>query len=186
MRVYLPATWAQLASWAAAGELPAGPAFAVTPALRESYASGDTDELEWVALSWAARASLRLISAQDGAQARRVVLAADAADPSVRPAVAGYDPQGRAGELTSSPASVELTAPVPWARLAAVLVDDESAQPVVSAAVRACRGADSGDADAASLVEDAEGEPLAWYAAQEVPALLAASGTDRVEAPWTG
>ena len=37
-------------------------AFAVTPALRERYASGDLEELEYVAMTHAARASLRLLS----------------------------------------------------------------------------------------------------------------------------
>ena len=48
MRVYLPSTLPALADVLAKGE--AGPApvraFAVTPSLREAYASGDDEELE--------------------------------------------------------------------------------------------------------------------------------------------
>ncbi|MEV1204656.1 DUF6912 family protein, partial [Microbispora rosea] len=73
MRVYLPSTIPALARVVAAGEL--GPApltgFAVTPALIEWYASGDTEELEYVALTEAARGSLRMLAADraDGVQA---------------------------------------------------------------------------------------------------------------------
>src|ERR1700724_111255 len=82
MRVYLAATMPALAAMLAAGEI--GPAplagYAVTPALREWYASGDLDELEYAAVTVAARASLRLLAAADGAPPRRVTLAADVPD----------------------------------------------------------------------------------------------------------
>ena len=64
MRVYLPATLPALAGLLRTGEIgpaPGAPAFAVTPALREWYASGDLEELEYVAMTHAARASLRLL-----------------------------------------------------------------------------------------------------------------------------
>src|SRR6266568_3681856 len=54
--------------------------YAVTPALRESYASGDLQELEYVAITHAARASLRLLAADPDAPRRRVVLAGDVDD----------------------------------------------------------------------------------------------------------
>ena len=64
MRVYLPSTLPALTAALKAGEI--GPApiagFAVTPALREGYASGDLEELEYVALLEAARAALRLLA----------------------------------------------------------------------------------------------------------------------------
>ena len=67
MRVYLAATMPALRAALEAGEI--GPAplagFAVTPALRESYASGDEEELEYAAMAVAARASLRLLAAAD-------------------------------------------------------------------------------------------------------------------------
>ncbi len=63
MRVYLPITLAALGSALVAGQL--GPApltgFAVTPALREWYSTGELEELEYVAMMQAARASLRML-----------------------------------------------------------------------------------------------------------------------------
>src|SRR4051794_11071275 len=90
MRVYLPCTLPALARVVAAGEL--GPApltgYAVTPALVEWYVSGDTEELEYVALTEAARASLRMLAADraDGVEvaARRVVVAAEVPDEIVK------------------------------------------------------------------------------------------------------
>ena len=61
-----------------AGQVGPGPlpGFAVTPALREAYASGDAEELEYAALTEAARASLRLIAADpELEQADNVLLA---------------------------------------------------------------------------------------------------------------
>src|SRR5215213_11955423 len=63
-----------------------GTAFAVTPALRESYAEGDDDELADVALRDAALASLRLLGDDEsGLPPRRAVLVADAENVTVRP-----------------------------------------------------------------------------------------------------
>ncbi|TDC67572.1 hypothetical protein E1200_14620, partial [Actinomadura sp. GC306] len=77
MRVYLPSTLPLLAGVHAAKEIAPAPltAHAVTPALREWYAGGDLEELEYAAMSAAARASLRLLSADPSAPPRRVVLA---------------------------------------------------------------------------------------------------------------
>ena len=65
MRVYLPTTMPGLADILAKDEVGPSPlrAFAVTPALREAYASGDDEELEYVAMLAAATASLRLLHA---------------------------------------------------------------------------------------------------------------------------
>ena len=85
MRVYLASTLPALAAALQAGQI--GPAplagFAVTPALREWYASGDLDELEYAALAVASRASLRLLAADAAAPPRRVTLAADVPDEQV-------------------------------------------------------------------------------------------------------
>ena len=61
MRVFLPSTLPALAQALRVGQVGPGPVpgFAVTPSLREAYASGDEEELEYVALTEAARASLR-------------------------------------------------------------------------------------------------------------------------------
>ena len=55
MRVFLPSTLPALTRALQAGHVEPGPGFAVTPALREAYASGDTEELEYAALTEAAR-----------------------------------------------------------------------------------------------------------------------------------
>ena len=66
MRIYVPATVAGLRRLLDTEALQplSGTAFALTPRLRESYASGDDEELEYVAMSEAARASLRLLAAE--------------------------------------------------------------------------------------------------------------------------
>src|SRR5580693_391225 len=100
MRVFLPSTLPALAEALRAGQVgssagsSADPAtgadpgqqfgYAVTPALREAYASGDDEELEYAALTEAARASLRLLASDPAAPSRRVVLAADLAADQVR------------------------------------------------------------------------------------------------------
>ncbi|MFD0821913.1 DUF6912 family protein, partial [Micromonospora zhanjiangensis] len=59
------------------GALPAAGAHAVTPALREWYAEGDEEELEYVAFTRAAQDALRLLRDDAGAPRRRVVVSAD-------------------------------------------------------------------------------------------------------------
>ncbi len=159
MRVYLASTMPALAAALRAGQL--GPAplagFAVTPALREWYASGDLEELEYAAMAVAARASLRLLAADDGAPARRVTLAADVPDDQV----------SGCGSL-EEPAAVAISAAVPMSRVASAHVDDPQAAADVRAAAAAIPAADRGDEDAKFTVDSAEGHELAWYAAQEL------------------
>ncbi len=73
LRVYLPATLQALRSLREHGEFgQTGPdgrpveAHAVTPALREWYAEGDEEELEYVAFTRAAQAALRLLRHDPG------------------------------------------------------------------------------------------------------------------------
>ncbi|WP_248963561.1 DUF6912 family protein [Sphaerisporangium perillae] len=168
MRVYLPCTLPALARVVAAGEV--GPApltgYAVTPALVEWYVSGDTEELEYVALTDAARASLRMLAADraDGVDvpARRVVIAAEVPDDVV--AMAGADIEERS--RVRIPVSVRMT------QIASVHIDDPQAVPDVEAAVTAAFAADAGDADARFDVDGAEAHELLWYATQEIPDLL--------------
>ena len=82
MRVYLPTTLTALACLLRAGVIGPAPVrgYAVTPALREWYASGDLEELEYVAMAQAARESLRLLADDPQAPRRRVVLAEVALD----------------------------------------------------------------------------------------------------------
>jgi hypothetical protein len=159
MRVFLPSTLPALAQVLQAGQAGPGPlpGFAVTPALREAYASGDTEELEYAALTEAARASLRMLAGDPAAPSRRVVLAADIPAEHVRP-----DP--RDGE----PARVLINQPVPVERLASAHVDAPDASLDVKSAVRALDAADAGDEDARFTVDGAEGHELAWYATQEL------------------
>ena len=168
MRVYLPATLPRLARLWSAGEV--GPApltgYAVTPALIEWYASGDTEELEYAALTEAARASLRLIAADRAAgaeaPARRVVLAAEVPERTVD---GGADLADRA--------RVRLSAAVPLAKVASVQVDGPEAEPDVTAALAALPAAAAGDDDAQFVVDGVEDHELLWYATQEIPDLLA-------------
>src|SRR4051795_3791113 len=79
VRVYVPATVPMLATLRDAGHLGDGPmlAHAVTPALREWYAEGDEEELEYVAFTRAAQGALQLLRHDPSAPRRRVVVSAD-------------------------------------------------------------------------------------------------------------
>ena len=159
MRVFLPSTLPAVAQALLAGQVGPGPlpGFAVTPALRESYASGDTEELEYAALTEAARASLRLLADNPAAPPRRVVLAAEIPAEQVKP-----DP--RDGE----PARVVIKQDVQLKDLAAAHVDASAADADVRSAVQALPAADAGDEDARFTVDGAEGHELGWYATQEL------------------
>jgi hypothetical protein len=142
-----------------------GTAFALTPALRESYTSGSTEELEYAALLDAARASLRLLGTalEEGDPAakehpRRVVVAADVADVTLRPDL--------------DHAVVRIPGPVPFDDVAAVHVDTREAEPAVTVAAAVIDAADLGDEDAEFALGDVEDHELAWYAPQELPFLL--------------
>jgi len=163
MRVFLPSTLPAVALALQAGDVGPGPlpGFAVTPALREAYASGDTEELEYAALTEAARASLRMLAGNPAAPSRRVVLAAEIPAEQVKP-----DP--RDGE----PARVVITQAVQVKDLAAAHVDAPEAGADVRSAVAAVPAADAGDEDARFTVDGAEGHELGWYATQELSYLV--------------
>lgn len=177
MRIYVPSTLRQLAADLQAGELTADVAYAVTPALREAYASGDTEELEYVALLAAARASLGLLAADPQAPPRRVVLAVDVTEAgsatAAHPAAITEAGSAEAGSgAADHPAAVTVTGPVPIATLASAHVDDHEAAQDVAKAVAALPAADAGDEDAGFDVDQADGHELAWYATQELPHLI--------------
>jgi hypothetical protein len=162
VRVYLPATLPTVAELLLVGEfLPsAARGYAVTPALRESYASGDVEELEYVALTHAARQALRLLAADPAAPRRRVVLAAEVPADQVRADVVGPDA-----------ALVAIVGPVRLRDVVSGHVDDAVASTGIAAAVEALAAADAGDDDARFVVDEAEGYELAWYATQELAEL---------------
>lgn len=163
MRVYLPSTLPGLRALLDTGEL-AGPVpgFAVTGALREWYAEGDEEELEYAAMSLAARASVRLLDRalllDPATPPRRVVVVAEVADAEPAPDV--------------DRAAVRVPGAVPVRLVQAVHVDDPSAEADVRAAAEQLVEADLGSEDAAFVVEQAEGHELQWYATQEIGPLL--------------
>jgi hypothetical protein len=159
MRVYLPCTLPTLAALLRDGQI--GPAplrgYAVTPELREWYSSGDLEELEYVAMTQAAKASLRLLLTDPQAQSRRVVVAAEVPDQLIAD-VGGFD----------EPALVEIGAPVGVGWVMSGHIDDPLAAADIRAATEALPDADSGDDDAKFAVDGAEGHELMWYATQEL------------------
>ncbi|AYD89368.1 hypothetical protein D4740_05415 [Actinomyces sp. 2119] len=142
MRVFLPATATDLRAESLSPRL----AHAATPTLARALPEEDQEGLEVAASLCAADASLLLL-AQPGAARhadRRVVIAADAADDTVRELDPGQD---------VLPGTVEVTVAVDWQDVAAIFVDDAQAQ----ADVRAAR---HGDEEAFERAAQAD---LLWY-----------------------
>ncbi|HEY1973707.1 MAG TPA: hypothetical protein VGH89_37555 [Pseudonocardia sp.] len=164
MRIYVPATLPMLRKLVAEGELSplGGTAFALTPALREAYATGDTEELEYVAMRDAARASLRLLSIElfgdQPTWPRRVVVAADVDNAVARPDL--------------DDAAVRVSGVIPSSAVAAVHIDDPEAEYAVRQAAGVVDAADLGDLDAEFLLGEAEDYELAWYDPTELPFMI--------------
>jgi hypothetical protein len=160
VRVYIPGTVTMLRELNEAGELKPlnGTAFALTPSLREAYTSGSEEDLEYVAMADAARASIRLIGNDPEAMRRRVVIAADVANASPRPDLDN--------SVVRVPGSVLLK------DIAAIHLDAAEAEPAVAAAVLVVDAADMGDEDAEFVMGDVADHDLAWYATQELPFVL--------------
>lgn len=159
-RVFVPATLPLLAQWLEAGEIRprSGTAFAVTPALREAYASGDEEELAEVALDEAALASLRLLSGEEAAPALRVVLVLEVPSVELRPDL--------------DEAVVRVQPPIALDSVDCLYVDLLAAKEVVARAAAVVDAADLGDPDAEHVVADAQDESLAWYASTELSLAL--------------
>ncbi|WP_130513443.1 DUF6912 family protein [Krasilnikovia cinnamomea] len=152
-----------LAALRASGRLGDGPmvAHAVTPALREWYAEGDEEELEYVAFTRAAQGALHLLRLDTQAPRRRVVVSADVPSAAlVREDV----------ELGSS--EVRLPQPVALTDVAAIHVDGEEAVTEVAAAAEVVDEALAGDPDAQFTVDGAEDHELEWYAVSELDELI--------------
>jgi hypothetical protein len=161
-RVYLPATLPALAGAHSTGSLAAPYAgHAVTASIREWYIEGDLEELEYVALTEAAEASLRLLAADPAAPRRRVVIAVD---------VVEKDVTEYADERFRS--AVRVTAEIPTSAVASVHVDEESAAAVVTDAVTALDAADRGDDDAQFALDEAQAVELLWYDVSEIVDLI--------------
>lgn len=165
MRIYIPGTWPMLRKLVKTGRFDpiGGTAFALTPRLREAYVSGDDEELEYAAMGEAARASLRLLAVEfglgeDQVPARRVVVAADLDDVTLRP------------DLDDG--AVRISGAVPMTAIAAVHVDAEEAEHAVREAAAVVDKADLGDLDAEFLIGEAEDHELAWYSPEEIAFLV--------------
>ena len=159
MRVYIPATLSMLERLVDDGSIQplGGTAFAVTPALRESYAQGDDEELGEVAIGEAALASLRLLASEPAARPRRTVVIAGA-DANPRPDL--------------DDAVVRIDGRVALDQVVAAYVDNVAAEPAVQAAIAVIDEADLGDEDAELTVGDAQDHDLAWYDRSELPFLI--------------
>ncbi len=161
-RVYLPATLPLLARLRADGRLtlPTGATgHAVTPDLREWYAEGDEEELEYVAFTRAAQQSLLLLSHDPRAPRRRAVIAGDV-------------PRAEPVERSLGSSLVALEGEVALAAIAAVHVDSKEAEPDIIAAADAAQAAAAGDDDAQFTVDGAEDHELEWYDPTELDHLL--------------
>ncbi|MBF9129296.1 hypothetical protein I0C86_09965 [Plantactinospora sp. S1510] len=157
VRVYVPATVPMLSELRQEGWILAPHGHAVTPELREWYAEGDEEELEYVAFTRAAQEALRLLHADPGAARRRAVVAADLPPGAVR----REDP-----ELGSS--TVRLTGRIPVGAVAAIHVDGIDAADDVTAAAAVVEQALAGDPDAQFTVDGAEDHELEWYGPTEL------------------
>ncbi|MFC7531354.1 DUF6912 family protein [Actinoplanes sp. GCM10030250] len=135
-------------------------AHAVTPALREWYAEGDEEELEYVAFTRAAQAALQLLRHDPSAPRRRVVISADVpAGSLLREEI----------ELGSS--TVRLPQPVQLKEIASIHLDGADAAEAVAAAADVVEEALAGDPDAQFTVDSAEDHELEWYAVSELDEL---------------
>lgn len=150
MRIYLPATASDLA----ADAVTVRRAHAVTKALVAALPEEDEEGLEVSASLCAADSSLVLLAepASSDEPDRRVVIAADVSADAVTEVPAGED---------VLPGTVEVTEPVGWDDVAAVLIDEAETE----ADVRAAR---TGDEKAFERSADAD---LLWYDVSERAAL---------------
>ncbi|NEA30969.1 hypothetical protein [Streptomyces sp. SID13031] len=172
MRIYIPSTIPLLDAACHAGEFGPAPltAYAVTPALREWFATADDEELEYAAMEQAARASVGLVAAAPDAPRKRVVVACD---------VSAIPPAD--GTVQLGDARLELHVVIPWSAVAAAHIDGDPAVEVVATAAKlwdVAHGntADPGHEEAVFALDSCEGEDLLWYATQEIPDFLAAEG----------
>jgi hypothetical protein len=138
-----------------------GVGFAVTAPLRLEYPDWAEEDLEYLAMQDASRASLRLLAAADSDEPPlRVVIAAevDAAVVTPRP--------------EADRAVVAVRGAVDWTAVAAVHIDGADAGPAVREAFAVIDAADLGDDDAEFAISSVEDFDLAWYAPGEISYLI--------------
>ena len=109
MRIYVPATFEDLAVLARQGQMAAPVAFAVTEAFAAAYGPGEDEEYEHSAMCAAAAAS----RAAQGLSWRRVVLAADYSDVEV---------------VDASHGQVALRGPLPIHKVVSIHVDESASE----------------------------------------------------------
>lgn len=159
MRVYVGLTRSALKAARDSGVLDAPlTAHAVTPALREFYATADAEELEYAALMAAADSCLPLLAAAPDEPRRRFVVACEVAN-------AVPDPE-------PGPSGVAVPDPIAWRDVKAIHADDPEAADTIAAAAAAYAAALAGDDDARFTVDEADGWELMWFATQEADDLL--------------
>ena len=155
MRIYLPATAADLS----APEISVRLVHAATRALSEALPEEDEEGLEVSASLCAADSSLMRLAepGNEEVASRRVVIAADVDAEALRECEVGDE---------VLPGTVELLAPVSWDDVAALLVDEPEAEPDVAAAR-------TGEEEAFERAAEAD---LLWYDACERRAVAAEIG----------
>ena len=184
VRIYLPSTMNGIRRALAARSVPVagGLGFAVTGPLRLEYPDWSGEDLEYIAMQDASRASLRLLAGDGGGVDEAGAPAAMGADPR-----GGWDPSEAPLRVVFAVdvedplvvprpeldrAVVAVSGPVDWSRVAAVHIDGADAGPAVRDAVAVIDAADLGDEDAEFVLGSVEDFDLAWYAPDEVSYLV--------------
>ena len=184
VRVYLPSTMSGIRRALASDAVPVagGYGFAVTEPLRLEYPDWSEEDLEYVAMQDASRASLRLLAAvlEEGGDGHRDGEAGDAASGVLEVAGPAAEPPLRVvvavdvNDAAVRPrpeldrAVVAVGGAVEWSQVAAVHIDGADAGPAVRDAVAVIDAADLGDDDAEFVLGSVEDFDLAWYAPGEV------------------
>ena len=184
VRIYLPSTMNGIRRALAARSVPVadGLGFAVTGPLRLEYPDWSAEDLEYIAMQDASRASLRLLAGDGGGVDEAGAPAAMGADPR-----GGWDPSEAPLRVVFAVdvedplvvprpeldrAVVAVSGPVDWSRVAAVHIDGADAGPAVRDAVAVIDAADLGDEDAEFVLGSVEDFDLAWYAPDEISYLV--------------
>lgn len=163
MRIYLPTTMSGVRAALADSSffVRSAVGFAVTAPLRAEYPDWSEEDLEYLAMQDASRASLRLLAGSDPAEPPlRVVIAADVPDELVTP------------RPEADRAVVKVPSQVDWSQVASVHVDSADAGAAVREAAAVIDAADLGDDDAEFALGSAEDFDLAWYAPGEITYLV--------------